>query len=63
MTTRLLTTREAAALLGIAPESVRRQINRGRLAGTKHGRDYFISHAEVLRYQRQRKVGRPAKAT
>lgn len=56
----MLTTHEAAAILGITPESVRRQINRGRLRGEKRGRDWFVSRAEVARYQAERKVGRPS---
>jgi excisionase family DNA binding protein len=58
----MLTTAEAAAVLGITPQSVRRQINRGRIAAEKRGRDHFISRAEVERYAASRKMGRPATA-
>lgn len=55
-----LTTEEAAAVLGLTPDTVRHYLHRGTLVGTKRGRDWFISEAEIARYQRDRKkAGRP----
>lgn len=52
-----LTLREAAALLGLDPSTLRRQIAAGRLAARRHGRDWFVSRREVARYRRD--VARP----
>lgn len=55
-----LTTNEAAAQLGIKPRSVVALLQRGRLQGVKHGRDWAIDAGEVDRYQRERQPrGRP----
>jgi excisionase family DNA binding protein len=48
----LLTLRNAAARLGIAPDTLRAQIQRGRLIATKLGRDWLVEEAEVTRYAR-----------
>jgi excisionase family DNA binding protein len=59
-----LTTAEAAALLDLKYETVRRYINIGKIKAEKHGRDWFITVDEVARYRRtRRKPGRPAAAT
>lgn len=50
-----LTIPEAAALLGLAPGSVRKFIKRGMIAGEKRGRDWFITQEEVARYNRERR--------
>jgi excisionase family DNA binding protein len=56
----MLTTKEAAAVLGIQPRTVTRYILRGLIRAEKHGRDYFISHDEIARFQNERrKVGNP----
>jgi excisionase family DNA binding protein len=56
-----LTTTEAAAVLGVRRDTVKRYILRGLLAATKRGRDWFISRAEVKRFQAgRRSPGRPA---
>ena len=49
---------EAAALLGVAPATLRQQIANGRLRATKRGRDWWLTRAEVERYQRE-SLGRP----
>lgn len=45
-----LTTREAAARLGVAQGTIRAQILKGRLVAVKRGRDLFISVSELDRY-------------
>lgn len=58
----MLTTREAADRLGLKPRSVVQFIRRGLIAAEKRGRDYFISEAEVERYERERRPAqRPAR--
>ena len=47
-----MTTAEAAALLGIAPATVRRQIEHGAMRATKRGRDWHIQPAAVEAYRR-----------
>lgn len=64
-----LTTEEAAAVLGLSMDSVRRYLNnaltddpnaRPKLIGTSIGRTWLIHKDEVERYQRDRKNrGRP----
>lgn len=44
------TTKEAAARLGLAPVTVRRHIEEGRLHAEKQGRDYFITEKELTRF-------------
>ena len=46
----LLTTKEAAALLGIHWRSVVKAIHRGTLKAEKRGRDYFIEQADIEAY-------------
>lgn len=55
----VLTTREAADLLGIQPRAVRLAVDRQRLVAAGHDRDgYIFDRSEVLRYlASRRKVG------
>lgn len=54
------TTPEAAALLGVQPNTVTHYIKRGLLKAKKRGRDYWIEQTEVERYQAERRTaGRP----
>lgn len=52
---RQLTLREAAELLGLKPDSLRRQANRGMLRAYKigSGRDWIVDYDEVRRYERE----------
>lgn len=50
----LLTTKEAAARLGIHWRSVVKAIQRGKLKAEKRGRDYFIEQAELDSYDQSR---------
>ncbi len=52
-----MTVNEAAALLGIEPGTVRRQIQLGKLRSTKHGRDHWITPRELLRYRKESQRG------
>jgi excisionase family DNA binding protein len=60
-----MTLKEAAERLGVSPSTLRVQLWKGKLRGTKRGRDWWITPAEVARYAAEsgRKVGRcPATA-
>ncbi len=57
----LLTTAEAAARLKISPRRVQALISAGRLAATKHGRDWLIEE-HALEAVAERKPGRPKRA-
>ena len=46
-----MTTTEAAALLGLSPNTVRRQIENGAIHARKVGRDWHITPREVERYR------------
>jgi excisionase family DNA binding protein len=51
----MLTTAEAAAVLGVKPVTVRAHIAHGNLIATKHGRDYLIAPEELERFQREKR--------
>jgi excisionase family DNA binding protein len=55
-----MTLTEAAERLGVAPSTLRVQLWKGKLRGTKRGRDWWITPAEVDRYAAEsgRKVRR-----
>jgi excisionase family DNA binding protein len=62
----MLTTAEAAALLGRSTSRVLKLIAAGRLPATKHGRDWFITPEAVAAYKPHpngRRGGRPRKLT
>lgn len=46
-----MTISEAAKALGVTPDTLRQQIGRGRFKATKHGRDWWVTEAEVERYR------------
>jgi excisionase family DNA binding protein len=46
-----VTLKEAAASLGITPDSLRQAIARGALRAVKFGRDWFVTAEEVERYR------------
>lgn len=57
---KILTASEAADYLGIGPSGVTKLCREGKLRGSKHGRDWLLTLAEVRRYRKERKpVGRP----
>jgi excisionase family DNA binding protein len=45
-----MTLTEAAERLGVSPSTLRVQLWKGKLRGTKRGRDWWITPAEVDRY-------------
>jgi len=47
---RHVTLREAAERLGVSPDNLRGAIARGSLRAVKHGRDWWVTEAEVQRY-------------
>jgi excisionase family DNA binding protein len=48
-----MTLRQAAASLGVTPDSLRQAIARGALKAEKHGRDWWVTPFEVERYRRE----------
>ncbi len=56
-----ITTRDAAARLGITPQAVRMAIKRGRLRARKFGRDNLIEEADLQAYlsTRRRRLSGP----
>ncbi len=62
---RRVTLTEAAAILGVTPDTLRQQIANGKLTAVKHGRDWWITEHEVGRYARESKgrIGRRARPT
>lgn len=50
-----MTLTEAAAILGVTPDTLRQQIARGKLKARKVGRDWSVSPAEVKRYGKENK--------
>lgn len=49
----VMTTREAAEILGLAPESVARLIRLGTLKGERFGHIWMVYRQSVLDYQAQ----------
>lgn len=52
-----MTLAEAAALLGVTTATLRQQIAAGKLKAVKRGRDWWVTRAEVARYQRENRRG------
>lgn len=50
---KIYTVKEAAAVLGLAPSTLRHQIRLGKLTAVKWGRDHIIAAEEVERYRQQ----------
>lgn len=48
---------EAAATLGVTPDTLRQQIANGKLQAVKHGRDWWVEPAEVERYRLENRRG------
>lgn len=48
-----MTLKEAAALLGVTPANLRGSIARGALTANKHGRDWFVTPAQVEKYRQE----------
>jgi excisionase family DNA binding protein len=61
----VLTTAQAAAVLGVDPSQVRRLIIDGKLKAQRFGlRAWMINERDLARFQQQpRKAGRPTKQT
>ena len=62
--TKLMTTREAAAYLGLSTDTVAQYVHRGIIAvAEKIGNMRMISQVELDRYRREKRpVGRPAES-
>jgi len=50
-----MTLREAAAVLGVTPDTLRQQIANGKLRAKKIGRDWHVTPAEVETYRKGHK--------
>jgi excisionase family DNA binding protein len=48
-----MTLPEAAAILGVTPDTLRQQIANGKLRARKVGRDWQVTPKEVERYRRE----------
>jgi len=48
-----MTLSEAARLLGVTPDTLRRQIHLGKLRAAKKGRDWHVTKGEVERYRKE----------
>jgi excisionase family DNA binding protein len=46
-----MTTKEAAAALGVQPQTISRAINRKMLKATKRGRDWWIGPKDLEQYR------------
>ncbi len=57
---KMITTNEAASLLGVTVQRIHQFISEGRLPAQKLGRDYIIND-EDLKLVEDRKPGRPPK--
>jgi excisionase family DNA binding protein len=56
--TNLITTSEAASMLGLKPARVRQLAQRGELPGQRKGQDWIFKPDDVVSFKR-RPVGRP----
>lgn len=45
---------QAAATLGLRPDTLRHQVHKGKLRARKMGRDWYVSDADVRRYRAER---------
>ena len=48
-----MTLNEAAAILGLTPDTLRQQVRNGKLRAVKRGRDWWVTRGEVARYGRE----------
>ena len=53
MTDELLTTKQAAELIGYHPEYIRQLVKAGKLKAEKIGRDWLIPKSKLLAYARK----------
>ena len=60
---KLLSTKEAAASLGVSARRIRAMIAEGKLTAQKVGRDYAIEETALKSVTVYGKAGRPPKAT
>ncbi len=63
MSDRVLSTREAAAVLGVDSSRIRQLCLSGQLVGVKVGRDWVIRESDLEKARDRPKRGRPRKAT
>ncbi len=50
----VMSLKQAAAELGVTPDTLRQQIQADRLTATKLGRDWLVTRAEMERYRAER---------
>jgi excisionase family DNA binding protein len=51
----MMTLAEAAAILSLSPDTLRRQAQRGKLKGRKYGKTWVVTPREVERYRVENK--------
>ena len=56
MSDKLISTSEAASILGITTQAVGGLLRRGTIEGQKIGRDWVVSKSSVLSYKAQKKA-------
>jgi len=56
----MLTTKEAAAVLGVTPARIRQLVLEGKLPAEKFGRDLMIKESDLAKVS-DRPMGRPTK--
>jgi excisionase family DNA binding protein len=54
MNIELLSTAQAAAILGVTRQAVLELVQRGRIPASKVGFSYILTHQDVLMYQQQK---------
>jgi excisionase family DNA binding protein len=54
-----VTLTEAAAILGLAPNTLRHQIRNRKLRARKMGRGWYVTAEEVERYAQEHRKGKP----
>ncbi len=52
----IITTSEAASILGISIQAVGQLLRRGRIEGQKMGRDWVVSKESVLTYKTEKET-------
>lgn len=54
-----MTLKEAAAVLGVQPDTLRQAIARGSMKADKIGRDWHVTAKEVETYRKEKRRGAP----
>jgi len=55
-----MTLKQAAARMGVTPDTLRQQIHTGALRATKHGSIWWVTEGAVRRYEEEH-LGKPGR--